>query len=92
MHALFLAQPPHSSSQVRYTSGVCLTGGEGLVSQPLNLAIVAHCVHVNPQKVADPSRDPERRGFGKTGRDHDRKPRVGIADLLSRHSPQQLAV
>ena len=61
------------------------------VSQPLDLAIVAHCVDVDPQNVPDSSRDPEGGRF-RTGRDHDRKPRVGVADFLGRHSPQQLAV
>ena len=61
------------------------------VSQPFDLAIVAHCVDVDPQNVPDSSRDPEG-GLFRTGRDHDRKPRVGGADVLGRHSPQQLAV
>jgi hypothetical protein len=61
------------------------------VSQLLDLAIVAHCVDVDPQKIPDSSRDPEGGRF-RTGRDHDRKPRVGVADFLDRHSPQQLAV
>src|SRR4051794_10396016 len=34
-------------------------GGGGSVSQLLDLAIVAHCVDVDPQDVADSSRDPE---------------------------------
>src|SRR5689334_15936857 len=66
-------------------------GTEGSVSQSLHLAIVAHCVDVDPQKVPDSSRNPEGGRF-RTGRDHDRKPRVGVTDFLSRHSPQQLAV
>lgn len=72
--------------------GSLLKGGRGgSVSQPLDLAIVAHCVDVDPQNVPDSSRDPEGGRF-RTGRDHDRKPRVGVADFLGRHSPQQLAV
>ena len=66
-------------------------GRGGSVSHPLDLAIVAHCVDVDPQNIPDPSRDPEGGRF-RTGRDHDRKPRVGVADFLGRHSPQQLAI
>jgi catechol 2,3-dioxygenase-like lactoylglutathione lyase family enzyme len=80
------AGPPHQRR------GSLLKGGRGgSVSQPLDLAIVAHCVDVDPQNVPDSSRDPEGGRF-RTGRDHDRKPRVGVADFLGRHSPQQLAV
>ncbi len=42
------------------------------VSQHLDLAVVAHCVDVDPQNVADSSRDPEGGRFC-TGRAHDRK-------------------
>jgi hypothetical protein len=72
--------------------GVLLKGGKGeSVRQLLDLAIVAHRVNVDPQKVPDSSRDPESGRF-RTGRDHNRKPRAGVVGFLDRHSPQQLAV
>ena len=57
----------------------------------LYLAIVAHCVDIDPQNVPNSSRDPEC-GRLRTGRDHDREPRVRVVDFYGRHSPQQLAV
>ena len=86
---LTAGSPPYSCrrAEARWIDSLLEGRKRRSVSQPLDLAIVAHCVDVDPEKIPHSSRDSEGGRF-RTGRDHDRKPCIGVADFLGGHSPQ----